>query len=211
MRNRVLKKEKVEEFDFDCDNFYQEGGDSDEVSINKGYLSAQIITIGISMVLFGYSLTSWGICERGYFTVSFKEMLNDTDAVATQEYTLKSSFINTITLLGSGTSALTMGPLMSYGRRNCILLTNVLLITGALLCTVKHNYKVICVARFLFGAAAGAFSVFCPRFLAEIAPTAYKGPIGSLSQVFICIGFLVCNSLGFLNENYNYEDITPEL
>ena len=201
MRNRVLKKEKVDyqtDYDFDCDNFYQEGGDSDEISINKGYLSAQILTIGISMILFGYSLTSWGISERGYFTVSFKEMLNDKDAAATQQYTIKSSFINTITLLGSGTSALTMGPLMRYGRRNCILLVNLLLITGALLCLVKHNYKVICVARFLFGAAAGGFSVFCPRFLAEIAPTAYKGPIGSLSQVFICFGLMSWSVVGYI-------------
>lgn len=74
-----------------------------------------------------------------------------------------------------------MGPLMKIGRRNCILLTNILVITGSLLCTVKSNYNVICVARFLFGAAAGCFSLFCPKFLAEIAPTAYKGPIGSLS------------------------------
>ena len=74
-----------------------------------------------------------------------------------------------------------MGPLMTIGRRNCILLTNILVITGSLLCLVKNNYKVICIARFLFGAAAGCFSLFCPKFLAEIAPTAYKGPIGSLS------------------------------
>lgn len=163
------------------------------------------------MILFGYSITSWGVSERGYFTVSFKELLNDKDAAATEQYTIKSSFINTITLLGSGTSALIMGPLMKYGRRNCILLTNLLLITGALLCLVKHNYKVICIARFLFGAAAGGFSVFCPRFLAEIAPTAYKGPIGSFSQVFICFGIMFCNFLGFLNENYKYEDITSEM
>ena len=51
-----------------------------------------------------------------------------------------------------------MGPLMKIGRRNCILLTNLLVISGSLLCTVKSNYKVICIARFLFGAAAGCYS-----------------------------------------------------
>jgi len=74
-------------------------------------------------------------------------------------------------LIGAASGALMMGPMMIIGRRNCILLTNLLVLAGSLLCLVKKNMYAICVARFLFGAAAGCFSLFCPKFLSEIAPT----------------------------------------
>jgi hypothetical protein len=48
----------------------------------------------------------------------------------------------------------------------------------------------------LFGAAAGAFSLFCPKYLAEVAPTEYKGPIGALSQLCVTFGILLPFGLG---------------
>ena len=46
---------------------------------------------------------------------------------------------------------------------------------------ISSNYWIFAGGRFVFGAAAGAFSLFCPKYLAEVSPTEYKGPIGSLS------------------------------
>ncbi len=122
------------------------------------------------MVIFGYSITSWGVAEKGYFIVNIPKLLDQENDAAVKEYTIKSSSINTITLLGSGFTALTMGPLMRIGRRNCIMITNLLVISGSVLCTIKGSYPTICLARFLFGAAAGGFSLFCPKFFAEISP-----------------------------------------
>ena len=85
--------------------------------------------------------------------------------------------------------------MMAIGRRRCILLTNILVIAGSLICLVD-NFYVFLVGRVLFGASAGLFSLFCPKFLAETSPTEYKGPIGGLSQLCITFGILVPFSIG---------------
>jgi len=72
------------------------------------------------------------------------------------------------------------GPLLEIGRWKCILLTNILVLSGSFMC-ISSNYWIFAGGRFVFGAAAGAFSLFCPKYLAEVSPTEYKGPIGSLS------------------------------
>lgn len=69
---------------------------------------------------------------------------------------------------------------MKIGRRNCILLTNIVVIAASAIC-FDFNFYVFCLGRFLFGAAAGLFSLFCPKFISETAPTEYKGPLGGLS------------------------------
>jgi len=97
--------------------------------------------------------------------------------------------------LGSALGALFGGPMMSIGRRKCILLTNILVIAGSLLCLLS-NFYVFLFGRVLFGASAGLFSLFCPKYLAETAPTEYKGPIGGLSQLCITFGILVPFSIG---------------
>ena len=76
--------------------------------------------------------------------------------------------------------ALFGGPFMKIGRRNCILLTNIVVIVASAMCFFD-NYYVFLIGRFLFGASAGLFSLFCPKFLAETSPTEYKGPIGGIS------------------------------
>ena len=43
------------------------------------------------------------------------------------------------------------------------------------------NNIVIILGRFIFGMAAGAFSVFCPKFTSEIAPAEYRGPLGAIN------------------------------
>ena len=40
-----------------------------------------------------------------------------------------------------------------------------------------------CAGRFITGFAAGAITLFTPRYIAETAPPAIRGAVGSLSQV----------------------------
>ena len=84
---------------------------------------------------------------------------------------------------------------MAIGRRKCILLTNIVVVVGSVLCLLK-SYPLFVIGRFLFGASAGAFSLFCPKFLAEVAPTEYKAPIGALSQLLLTFGILIPFAIG---------------
>lgn len=135
------------------------------------YLSGLLFTICIGTIQFGYSIGAWNTVTDAYFT-KFPTTKEDK--------TNKQSFIQVITIAGSAIAAMFGGPLLVIGRWKCILLTNFLVLSGSFMC-ISSNYWVFVAGRFVFGAAAGAFSLFCPKYLAEVAPTEYKGPIGSLS------------------------------
>lgn len=81
------------------------------------------------------------------------------------------------------------------------MLTNILVCVGAGLTLVKV-FPVILVGRFIYGVAAGSFSVFVPKFsmiyklvnnsiVNETAPTELKGPLGTMTQLFITVGIMV--------------------
>lgn len=84
---------------------------------------------------------------------------------------------------------------MRYGKKNCIHVANLIIIIGCSLTLIKIK-EVVAAGRFLFGLAAGAFSVFVPSFINEITPTELKGPFGSSTQLLITLGILVANLLG---------------
>jgi len=39
----------------------------------------------------------------------------------------------------------------------------------------------LCIGRFIYGVSVGAFSVFCPKYIAEVSPIEVKGPAGALT------------------------------
>jgi MFS family permease len=69
---------------------------------------------------------------------------------------------------------------LKYGKYNMILVMNALIVVGSGLCMIDLM-PVIAVGRLLIGIAAGAFSVMCPQFLAELSPVEMKGPIGTMN------------------------------
>ena len=79
---------------------------------------------------------------------------------------------------------------MAYGRWNCIIISNIIVFIGGGL-TLIDNPSYVLAGRFIYGFASGAFSVFCPKYLNEIAPIELTGPIGSMIQVTVTFGILV--------------------
>ena len=100
-------------------------------------------------------------------------------------------------MAGSAIGALFSGPVMKIGRWNCIMLTNILVLSGSAL-SVFQNMFCLYSGRFLFGMAAGAFTVFCPKYISEAAPIEVKGPAGALSQIFCTFGILVPFSIALI-------------
>ena len=77
-------------------------------------------------------------------------------------------------------SSLSSGFLMNYGKRNVLLMTNLVLIVGSGLSQII----LVCVqviGRFIWGMACGVFTVLVPKFMLETAPNELKGPLGAVS------------------------------
>jgi MFS family permease len=98
-------------------------------------------------------------------------------------------------LLGAAIGSLTCGSLVKFGKKNCIHGANLLLTIGCALTLIKV-IEVVAVGRFLFGLAAGSFTVFVPSFINELTPTELKGPFGASMQILITLGILIANLLG---------------
>ena len=84
---------------------------------------------------------------------------------------------------------------MKIGRWKCILITNVFVIAGAG-ATFVLNIPMLMIGRTLYGIACGCYSVFCPKYISETAPTEVKGPAGALSQICVTFGILVPFAIG---------------
>jgi MFS family permease len=76
-----------------------------------------------------------------------------------------------------------------------IIATNGLIVAACGLCMI-NNSVVILVGRLLYGMASGAYSVFCPKFVAEMTPFEFRGPFGTLSQFMCTFGIVVIACLG---------------
>ncbi|CAK9300357.1 unnamed protein product [Gordionus sp. m RMFG-2023] len=86
-----------------------------------------------------------------------------------------------------------------YGRRGCLLLNNLLAISGAVLmgsAKPAKSYYMIILGRLLIGFNAGVSSVAVPIYLADVSPVNLRGAIGSVNQLGIVVSLLVAQFLG---------------
>jgi len=84
-------------------------------------------------------------------------------------------------------SCLTGANFLKYGKRRMIGVANIILLIGVSMRMVD-NLAVICVGTLFMGIGAGAFTVFCPKYISELAPTELAGPLGTLNQFMLCFG-----------------------
>lgn len=105
--------------------------------------------------------------------------------------------IGTAAPLGAAIGALSGGKLSSIGRRNALLVINVLLVIGVGISELQ-NFATLIVGRLIMGAAAGSFSVISPMFISEICPPELAGPFGVINQFMVCFGIIVIYVMGVL-------------
>ena len=87
-----------------------------------------------------------------------------------------------------------------FGRKNGILLHNLFTLLGSLLVLVAKLYNFpscVLISRFFFGVQGGMMCGLIPTYLNEVSPKALRGATGVLSQLFITVGILVAQTLGF--------------
>ena len=102
-------------------------------------------------------------------------------------------------IIGSGGS----GPLSDrIGRRRLVLIIAIVYIVGSLILAVAQNMPMLVVGRLVIGLAVGGSMATVPVYLSEMAPTAYRGSLGSLNQLMITIGILAAYLV-----NYAFADM----
>lgn len=82
-----------------------------------------------------------------------------------------------------------------YGRRAVAFYTSLLSFGGSLLLFASNSYRDLIMGRMIVGVGSGAAIVVTPLLINEIAPTDWRGALGSLNQLFINLGILLTQSL----------------
>ena len=95
------------------------------------------------------------------------------------------------------------------GRKKGLLFNGLFSIAGGILVIIAPYVKspiCVIVSRFLFGVQGGMACSLVPTYLSEISPPALRGRTGVMAQLFITLGILAGQILGFreLLGNINY-------
>ncbi|KAH1081874.1 hypothetical protein J1N35_021635 [Gossypium stocksii] len=77
-----------------------------------------------------------------------------------------------------------------FGRKRTFQLDAIPLIIGAVLTAIAQNVQTMIIGRLLAGIGIGITSAIVPLYISEISPTESRGALGSVNQLFICIGIL---------------------
>ncbi|XP_027933142.1 probable plastidic glucose transporter 1 isoform X4 [Vigna unguiculata] len=64
-----------------------------------------------------------------------------------------------------------------------------------------HSLNEVIGGRFLVGLGIGVNTVLVPIYISEVAPTKYRGALGSLCQIGTCLGIITSLILGIPSEN----------
>lgn len=89
------------------------------------------------------------------------------------------------------------GPLATkYGRLLAMQATTLVFIVGPLAAALADDINLMVFGRFLSGIGAGASTVVCPLYVAEVSPPDMRGLFGAFTQVMINLGILIAQLLG---------------
>jgi SP family arabinose:H+ symporter-like MFS transporter len=78
-----------------------------------------------------------------------------------------------------------------YGRRKVLFVCAILYALSGVLSAVPRTFTEFLLARFISGVGIGASSMICPVYVAELAPAAWRGRLGSLFQFGIVSGIFL--------------------
>jgi len=101
-------------------------------------------------------------------------------------------FAGASAILGCIPGAMVAGFLSDrFGRRKVLFLCAVLFAVSALFSAVPRTFNEFLIARFIGGLGIGMASMCCPIYIAELAPAARRGRLGSLFQLGIVVGIFL--------------------
>jgi len=82
-----------------------------------------------------------------------------------------------------------------FGRRNGLISSTILCLTGGILMACSLNLTMLAVSRVIIGFSSGIASVIVPIYIGEISPPSLRGSLGSTNQFALVIGLFVATLL----------------
>ncbi|KAF8081071.1 hypothetical protein N665_0908s0027 [Sinapis alba] len=163
------------------------GGDVEEEAIplrSEGNSSGTVLPfVGVAClgaILFGYHL--------GVVNGALEYLAKD---LGIADNTVLQGWIVSALLAGATVGSFTGGTLADkFGRTRTFQLDAIPLAIGAFLCATAQSVQTMILGRLLAGIGIGISSAIVPLYISEISPTEIRGALGSVNQLFICIGIL---------------------
>ncbi|XP_011021266.1 PREDICTED: plastidic glucose transporter 4 isoform X1 [Populus euphratica] len=135
----------------------------------------------LGAILFGYHL--------GVVNGALEYLAKDLGIV--ENAVLQGWIVSTL-LAGATVGSFTGGALADkFGRTRTFQLDAIPLAIGAVLCATAQSVQSMIIGRLLAGIGIGISSAIVPLYISEISPTEIRGVLGSVNQLFICIGILL--------------------
>ncbi|KAG5551704.1 hypothetical protein RHGRI_009949 [Rhododendron griersonianum] len=107
-----------------------------------------------------------------------------------------------IFIAGAFIGSLSCGSLVDkFGCRRTFQVDTIPLILGAIVSAQAHSLDEMLFGRFLVGLGIGVNTVLVPIYISEVAPTKYRGSLGTICQIGTCLGIIVSLFLGIPSEN----------
>uniref|UniRef100_A0A8C8DYW5 Solute carrier family 2, facilitated glucose transporter member 5 n=1 Tax=Oryzias sinensis TaxID=183150 RepID=A0A8C8DYW5_9TELE len=167
----------------------------------------------LTLVLMVASAAVGGTLQYGYnlaimnaSTAFIQTFINETFLerwdIQLEDYqvTVVWTIIVSIFSLGGFTGALIAGPMtIHYGRKKCLLLNNLFLMSAAVLALTSRaakSFEMIILSRFLTGINAGISMNVQPMYFGESAPKRFRGAASLSSAVFTAFGVVLGQVVG---------------
>nr|XP_043634196.1 plastidic glucose transporter 4 [Erigeron canadensis] len=149
-------------------------------SKSSGSVLPYVGVASLGAILFGYHL--------GVVNGALEYLAKD---LGIAENAVLQGWIVSSLLAGATVGSFTGGSLADqFGRTKTFLLDAIPLTVGAFLCATATNVQTMIIGRLLAGIGIGISSAIVPLYISEISPTEIRGTLGSINQLFICIGIL---------------------
>ncbi|CAA2988603.1 probable plastidic glucose transporter 1 [Olea europaea subsp. europaea] len=174
-------------------NSVTENGSGSGEGFDFGWLPAfpHVLTASLSNFLFGYHI---GVMNGPIISIA-KELGFEGNSFL--EGLVVSIFIG-----GAFIGSICCGSLVDkLGCRRTFQLDTIPLILGAIVSAQAHSLNEILCGRFLVGLGIGVNTVLVPIYISEVAPTNYRGSLGTLSQIGTCLGIIISLFLAFPSES----------
>ncbi|XP_024030721.1 probable plastidic glucose transporter 1 isoform X1 [Morus notabilis] len=176
----------------ETENFSIEKDDGEGSDV--GWLPAfpHVLVASMSNFLFGYHI---GVMNGPIVSVA-RELGFEGNSIL-------EGLVVSIFIVGAFLGSVCSGSVVDkLGCRRTFQIDTIPLILGALISSAQaHSLDEILWGRFLVGLGIGVNTVLVPIYISEIAPTKYRGSLGSLCQIGTCLGIIASLFLGFPSES----------
>uniref|UniRef100_A0A8C2W659 Major facilitator superfamily (MFS) profile domain-containing protein n=1 Tax=Chinchilla lanigera TaxID=34839 RepID=A0A8C2W659_CHILA len=135
---------------------------------------------------------------RDFLSYTLSEKLGEppSEGLLTTLWSLSVAIFSVGGMLGSFSIGLFVN---RFGRRNSMLMVNLLAIAGGFLmgfCKMAESVEMLILGRLIIGIFCGLCTGFVPMYIGEVSPTTLRGAFGTLHQLAIVIGILVAQIFG---------------